>query len=598
VSLLAVAVYFGQYLTTPPNSSEGAVMMDYVQRFSDGQRLHFDVFDYYGPFAWLPFRVAYSLAGQQLIGVRVCLLALKLACVLLTYVLIRGLGSSFHAVLGSLVIALLLGQPWPFFQIPYAPHVALPTSLLVLCLLMHGGSARVCVAAILTAVLFWTKVNAGAFVFAGSLILVAYFPPPDPAFSRRRLRASPFAVGFLALLLPLVVALFLIFSREHVWTYFAYLSGPLLLGLAWAALWLARDVRDDRDIAGRIRVAAMYSAVTGCTWLVVLMATFGIRESGPYLREQIAVLTRLQLDVPMPGFGASGQYSSFNAHFWPELLCAPTVIALSWLGCRALSGRRTRGQEASATESRLAGLFAIGTFHNFVIYPRSDEAHLVQAVSFAVVIGFAMLAVIDTSAVTTRRPRSALRVAAALAGCLATASLLSLPAVGDFRASRDWHNPRLSRLRFHNARDVRANEVDLGVDYAQWDAWLDQVAQKVEALTEPGEEVMVLSGAQLINYASNTRPAGGRYSHFFYMIQMGLLDRKGFLELVPAPNFHALLSDPPRVVVLHDGDERIVNTLPELLHAIRGNPYVRVGVWGCFAVYQRRDRRVAQRPTG
>jgi hypothetical protein len=117
-------------------------------------------------------------------------------------------------------------------------------------------------------------------------------------------------------------------------------------------------------------------------------------------------------------------------------------------------------------------------------------------------------------------------------------------------------------------------------------------------LTEPGEEVLVLSGAQLVNYASNTRPAGGKYSHFFYMVQVGLLDRKAFLELMPASDFEALLRNPPRVVVLHDGDERILNTLPELLNAIVAKNYRRVGQWGYLSVYLRRDQRVAHRPAG
>lgn len=171
---------------------------------------------------------------------------------------------------------------------------------------------------------------------------------------------------------------------------------------------------------------------------------------------------------------------------------------------------------------------------------------------------------------------------------LAMTTLFARPRSIDFDLTfGDWANPRLSYLRYHTEADARAQELPVGMDYDQWDSYIDATAQQVDELTQDGEEVLVLSAAQLINYASNTEPAGGKYSHFFYLLRCGLLDRAAFLELMPKETLRRLLSSPPRVVVWQGRDEAILQALPELQSALSRVRYRHVSRWGPFAIWVR-----------
>ncbi|HEY6557686.1 MAG TPA: hypothetical protein VI072_10450 [Polyangiaceae bacterium] len=593
-ALACLFVYFAQYLTVPPNSSEGAVMMDYVHRLSEGQRLHFDVFDYYGPVAWLPYSFFYSAFGQQMIGVRVALLLLKLVSVILTYVLIRSLGRRFYAVFGALTVAVLVGQPWPFFQIPYAPHLTFPMMLCVWLLVfpvrLGAGWLRLVGAGVITALLLWTKVNTGAYVLAGVAVYLACWEPRADVVQRSSSRFSEAALRAVqGTGLVVVVVGFHWFLLAHLNAlYFVYLSLPLLVGTVWTARHLSEAWRAGRSAKPQLAAGAVYVASTLAVWAVLFVAYFGLEGGKAYVSEQLSVLSRFHYQSALLMPGARGQYQGFNEYFWPQLPWLTTLTALYWL----LTRHRRRAERDAAwlehAEARLAGLFIAGTLYCFVIYARGDESHLVQGVLGAAVVLFAMLAVIDNDERSDESRRSMGRWMLGFVTVLGMATLFARPRSIDFDLTfGDWANPRLTYLRYHTEADVRARELPLAMNYDQWDSYIDATAQQVDELTQDGEEVLVLSAAQLINYASSTEPAGGKYSHFFYLLRCGLLDRAAFFELVPKETIGRLLSSPPRVVVLQDGDAAITEALPELHSALRRVRYRYVSRAGPFAIWVR-----------
>lgn len=594
LAMCGLLVYFAQYLTVPPNSSEGAVMMDYVHRLSEGQRLHFDVFDYYGPAAWLPYSFFYRAFGQQMIGVRVLLLLLKLVSVLLTYAVIRSLGRRYYAVLGALTVTALVGQPWPFFQIPYAPHLTFPMMLSVWWLVFPEApriaSVRLIAAGVITGLLLWTKVNTGAYVLAGVAVYLACWAPlanQDPRSGSPPAETPLRAVQVLTVLLVAVGFVWFLLAHLNA-LYFVYLALPLIVALAWTLHHVVCEWRAGHSARSQLGAALVYGGSTLLVWAFVFVAYFGLAEGQAYVSEQLAVLSRFHYQVALPIPGARGQYRGFNEYFWPQLPCLTTALAVYWLMTRRRRHAERGAPSLSVAEARLAGLFLAGTLYGFVIYARGDEVHLVQGVLGAAVVLFGMLAVLDGVPRAGQTTGSVRRWGVAAVTMLAAATLFARPRRMDFDLTfGDWASPRLAYLRYHTEADARAEELPVGMDYDEWDSYIDATAQQVDRLTPDGEEVLVLGATQLINYASNTQPAGGKYSHFFYLLRCGLLDRAAFFELMPKETSQRLLAAPPRVVVWQGGDDDVILALPELKSALRRTPYRFVSRSGPFAVWVR-----------
>jgi hypothetical protein len=502
--------------------------------------------------------------------------------------LIGSLGRRFYAVLGALTVTVLVGLPWPFFQIPYAPHLTFPMMLgvwlLVFPVTLAAGWVRLAGAGVITGLLLWTKVNTGAYVLAGVAVYLACWAPQGEVAERASSRLSEAllrAVQGTGLLVVLVGFHWFLLAHLNA-LYFVYLSLPLLVASAWTGRHVSEAWRAGRSAKPQLRAAAVYVASTLLVSALVFVAYFGLEGGKAYVVEQLSVLSRFHYEAALLMPGAKGQYRGFNEYFWPQLPWLTTLTALYWL-----LTRRQRRAESDA-EARLAGLFIAGTLYGFVIYARGDESHLVQGVLGSAVVLFAMLAVIDSEARVHDSKRSMGRWMLGAVTLLAAATLFARPRSIDFDLTfGDWANPRLSYLRYHTAADARAQELRLDMDYDDWDSYIDATAQKVDELTRDGEEVLVMSPAQLINYASNTEPAGGKYSHFFFLLRCGLLDRAAFYELMPKESVRRLLSSPPRVVVWQGDDRAIVEKLPELDSALRRARYRHVSRVGPFAIWVR-----------
>jgi hypothetical protein len=415
---------------------------------------------------------------------------------------------------------------------------------------------------------------------------------PSEASAVPRLSVSRLEKGLRVLQLAGLLAafgMFHLFIRAHLLSlYFVYLSLPLCLVLYWTGRHVIREWRQARVTAPRLAVGSVYAVCTLATWAVLLLAFFGTHAWSAYIVEQIRVLSRLDIESPLPALGAHGQYPGFNRYYWPLLPWFVTAIVLDWLLISPQQQNLSRAEPFEIADARMAGLFTVVTLHSFVIYARGDESHLIQAVLPAAVIVFAMLPTVEVIEVSLPAKRARMRAITIGVTLIAVSTLVSLPSVSDFQLDRgDWSNPRLRYLRYHTPSDDRASELPVGMEYRQWDAYIDGASREVNALTRDGEEVLVLGGTQLLNYASNTLPAGGKYSHLFYMLRSGLLDRDSFLELMPEEVYARLLSDPPRVIVTQDGDDTVLEALPELSQTFRSSGYDFECRWGPFVIYTR-----------
>jgi hypothetical protein len=334
--------------------------------------------------------------------------------------------------------------------------------------------------------------------------------------------------------------------------------------------------------------AGLYLGVTLLAWGLFLFGYFG-GDAFKYLSEQASVLSRLDYARPFPALGARGSFGAFNTWLWPELPWLGSVLFVAWAVVRV---RRTRGDPArfssvAETDHVVVGLFAGFTLHSFVLYPRADESYLLAATLPAVLVVFVVLERLEQALVP--KFSWAPHAARALSGALVFAALplVSLPSADDYRFNgADWGSPRLRRLRYHPA-DYPTRLA--GRPLAEWDRSADLTARRIDALTTDGEAVLVLGKSQLLNFASNTEPVGGRYGHLFYLLRNGVLSRSAFLELVPRDVLRKLYAEPPRVLVEELGDRRLLELLPELQTALGRSRYELAGKWSVFRVYQLRD---------
>jgi hypothetical protein len=593
--LVAVVVYFLSYLTAAPNSAEGAVMIDYVHRTSNGERVFFDFFDYYGPINWwVPSRF-YLLAGQKEIGVRVYLVILKVVTVVAAYALVRRLADVLYALLAAVVVAALVGQPWTFFQIPYAPHLTLPfilvAWLLVLPPLGERPSLRIAGAALATATTLWIKVSAGAFLFVGVAFYFLYWLPAGAGSRARSPRGgstieTSFRLAELAGLGALLIV-FHAFMWKHVSVFYLVSSSlPLVVVCAWTSREVIERWRTGEPIAPRVRAASAYAASTVALWAAFLLAYFG-RSSRPYLVEQFRTFQRLRLETPFSTLGMEGEHHGFARWHWAELPWLVTVAGVGWLFLRFGRVGNGTAKPAPAADATIAGLWAMSSIHSFVTYPRSDDSHLVQAVVPAAPVLFVLLFHLE-GWLSSSRALSFARRALVGAAVLYASTIITLPPRSAFAMTfGDWKSPRLRYLTYHSHGNSDLGDgVFAGKSYAEWDSDLDQAAQTIDSLAGDGEEVLVLGRAQILNYASNTKPFGGRYSHFFHLARYRLLDAKGFRELVPADAMARLTRTPPRLFVL-DGDSTLVEAVPEIGASLARGRYLMVGRSGPIRVYQR-----------
>jgi hypothetical protein len=230
------------------------------------------------------------------------------------------------------------------------------------------------------------------------------------------------------------------------------------------------------------------------------------------------------------------------------------------------------------------------TLQDFVIYSRAGEPQLIQAIVPAAAALFVFASQLER--LTWGGIKHA-RVALAVAVVAGISTIFVFPLPGSYSLGKGtWANPRLAGLHYSPPSVPYFTFHRPGERYDMLDASLESAARQIASLTSRGETILVLGETELVTYASGTEPVGGRYSPLFYLLRAGMLDREGFLSLLPRTSYRKLLDDPPRLMVSEDGKDVLLELLPELAASLRSKRYRAVGRHGFFTIFQREERTV------
>ncbi|MBN1656534.1 MAG: hypothetical protein JXA30_22375 [Deltaproteobacteria bacterium] len=577
LGLALVLFYFAQSFRLPPNTVDGALILGYLEEMCQGGLPYWNFIDLYGPLNWLFPYLFYRLADQQAWGVNLWMIVLKVITIGITLKLVAKLGNIFFALLSAMVSVLLLGQHWQLLNTPYASHTSYPLVLVVWYLLLYAPYARwrinLIVAGLLTAMILWTKINTGVFLLAAGLFYTFYWAPvPVERAGRKqeernesRGRYRGFRAAQIAGLLAYGIVFLAYISKHFNAMYFLYLGLPLLICLAWTAREIARRHRAEETIAHHLELWLLYLASTLCAWSAFFLAYYGPKGGLDYLSEQYAILTSMHYEQPFLAPGAKSYYQAFSTYYWLQLPWLLTALFLAWLLLYNRLARDPSGQQASRrARIQLSGLWLFYTLHAFVIYPRSDEAHMFQAIIAAVPVLFLLLFHIEKLLV--RRRLKLVRSLLAFTVLWACSTLAIAPNFEVFaRDNGDWYGERLRYIKFRPKKLKGVGSTSNHITDHDWDIATNRTSICVDLLTRDGDEVLILTSNQLINYQSKTLPFAGGYRYLFYLLINDLLSRRKLEKLVPREIVYRLLHQPPRVIVSALGLPPMQRHFPEII---------------------------------
>ena len=564
---VAVAFYVAQHGRLGPNHVDGGLLLGYIQTIAEGGRPYFDFVDLYGLASWPLPALFYIAAGQKVWGLRLWLVVAKLAALALSFVLARRLSGADRWAWGAVVLlAILLGLPWQLLQTIYAFLPTLVLELGAIALVLRRPSPtpwHLAGAGVLTGLALCTKLNGGAMLWAGLMFVAFYCPAVTGGAARavvvgrglRRLTRIAQVAGLLA-----YATVFQLFIREfYNGLYALYLTVPLLLMLAWAA----RNLPAPAAFTAHVRAWAICALVPPLSALLLLGAYLG-SALPDYLRDMGAILARLEYARPIPPIGKAGHYVGFNEFLWPQFPWLVTLVfALWWRLCGRRDSTEGRG---SGDPSWVAALFAFHVCKLFVMYSRTDESHLHQAMLLGAVLLPTMWSGVVAHASANFAPgfrQGALRFAGPAFIVFACATLGTRPR-GELLASTadSWGTPRLAGIRYARDPDPYVRPFHPRIGPRRWDQITDLAARYIDQHTEDGAEVFVLARNELLNFASHTRPAGGRDRYYWYLFKNEHFRAEDVRAVAPPDLVRRLWVDPPTMIVRAFRDNRIEQAFP------------------------------------
>ncbi|HEX7672261.1 MAG TPA: hypothetical protein VF395_21845 [Polyangiaceae bacterium] len=628
------ALYFFQSSTLAPNQTDDGLLLQYIDAMAHGERPFFDFVDAYGLVNWILPVTFYKAFGNRVWGVRMWMILLKVitvaAAYLLTHALAReplvtelpGTGGAadeesrgktgplgrghFYAGFSALFTTILLGAQWQSLQTAYAFITVMPIVLFgwyfLLCAPLRDPKKNVAVAALLTAMAIWTKLNTGMYLFAGGLFSYFFWVPRtldgeassgEGRKTERRIFVQLRVVGAMA-----YAVLFSLSIRRYfnVW-FFLFLTLPLVIGLGWSMIATTRSEASKVDPRAHLEPFFRYLLTTLALSLLVLFGYYG-KHAGEYARELSGILSHIKYTAPFPALGKPGLYVGLNEYYWLELPWLLTALFVVWIFAGSGRGAPTFGEEWPRRRAQVSSLFVLITLHTFVMYARSDETHIFQALVLVMPVLFVVLAQLDAF-LCARRPsiRFPLRFGLVSFGLLYAGTLAVMPTMDAFAIGQsDWTSPKFEHLRYRRLNSPYVREFATQLYDRDWDIADDQAAAYVKSISLHDEEMLLLTANRLVYLNSDTRPIGGRYHFFFYLASVGLLDREGFDALVPKSVVDDILERPPRVIVAGIGWVPLAVVFPEFAW-IRDNYYEQTRHYRHIIVYELRiDGEPVQSP--
>lgn len=585
-------LYFFQSSQLGPNHTDEGLILQCIEYMAHGKRPFFDFADAYGLLNWVFPVLFYKAFGYRVWGVRMWMILLKVITVATAYVFVRGMldepgvvddararrrGKVYGALtyVGTLV---LLGEQWQSLQTAYAFITVMPLTIgawyLLLCRPFEKPEYNVIGAGVITACAIWTKLNTGMYLLSGGLFAYFYFVPvelPDVYSRGTAVLSHPAARKWFGVARTAGLAaygfLFCFSIRQHfnVW-FFLYLVVPLFIALAWTANTARLENEPDTALVAYFGPFRLYFGVSVGLALAILFGYYG-KYALPYATELSKLLSLIHYTAPFPDIGKPGGYKGLNDYYWLQVPWLFTLVFVAWMVLGQRLGERAYGAEWPRKRGQVSALFMLMTLHTFVMYARSDETHIYQALVLDVPALFAVIGQIDAflGALSPTAPFP-LRLALSGFGLFYVQSLVVLPTADTFRIGRgDFHNPKLEHLRYRREHSPYVRDLSMDIWDHEWDMVEDKAAAYVQSMSQPHEEVLLLTADRLVYFNSDTEPVGGRYDFFFYLASVGLLDREGIDQLVPAELIQDILVRPPRIIVSSMGRVPLAEVFPEFV---------------------------------
>jgi hypothetical protein len=410
--------------------------------------------------------------------------------------------------------------------------------------------------------------------------------------SAKSARAAPLWVTVLRFgsALGVAFALCAYVSAHFELLYVAYLVLPLLLTIGTALF--ASDQPDQAAMYRRLRYLGIYAGGTLAFSALILVGYYGFAGAADYGRELFDIITTIQYRREFPALGKPILYLGLNEYYWLQLPWLLTALYGVWLALQRHFGARSYGRAWPDKRREVSAVFLLATLHAFVLYPRSDDMHLFQALLMTVPALFVVLAQLDGF---LRQWRPGLGVhfrEGVLVLCALYASTIFVqPTLDVFHTQPgDYANARLELLDYRKAREDHLMPSPSRLSDREWDIMLDSTARYVDSITEENEPILVLSDQRLVHGASGTTSVGGRHAFYFYLVSTGLLDREGFDKIVPPEVIQNILDNPPRVIVTFDERNPMMRAFPEL-RRLRDQRYVHTKLFRYMRVYELKSAR-------
>ena len=612
---LFAAFYFFQSSTVGPNQTDEGLILQCIQNMAHGQRPFFDFADAYGLLNWVFPVTFYKLFGYRVWGVRMWMILLKVITVGVAYFLVRSLTDEQDTVtlpssrrrgklyagfafVGTMV---LLGAQWQSLQTAYAFITVMPLTLgawyFILGSPMKRPQDNVIGAGILTACAIWTKLNTGMYLLSGGLFAYFFWIPvrlTGKLSSGTALLGLPGARAWFGRARVLgamaYAALFCFSIRAHynVW-FFLYLVVPLFIALVWSAVTTRPEDDPETPLADYFAPFRLYFGVAVALSLVILFGYYG-SSAFAYASELSKLLSLIHYTAPFPALGMPGGYIGLNEYYWLELPWVLTAMFVLWLVLGRRWGVPAYGADWPRRRAQVSALFMLMTLHTFVMYARSDETHIYQALVLVIPVLFVVVAQIDAF-LGARSKSSPFVLRFGLIGFgvpYVFFSLFVLPTADTFRIDRgDWSNPKLDHLRYRRVKSPYVRDLSMDLTDHDWDKAEDDAAAYIKSVSEPDEQMLLLTANRLLYLNSNTEPVGGRYDFFFYLASVGLLDREGIDQLVPRNLVLDILNRPPRIIVSSIGHVPLGDVFPEFA-IMREQFYVQTHHFRHILIYELR----------
>jgi hypothetical protein len=552
---LAFAAGYGWLSRMGIDLVDEGYFLDLGTRVQAGQLPYRDFDTYYTPGIFYVNSAVLTIFGANLLPARLAMVAVRLGCALLAYVLARRLAGPAFAAVPALLIAvagILAGfhPGWP----------ALLATLLMLAALVraHDSHSRrwLALAGAAAAMAFAFKQNVGAFALLGAvgyvvlvsasqagvllLLLRALFAAALALVSHRFLEPLLDPTFAIAVWLPLVASLIVLVAwSDPLWNRLclglgsllrdgaALALGAALLTTAWLVplmLALGFDNTPVSVFVGQVNQGALIFALDGLprataslalvAAVAPLAAAFTLRPrptalAAPTVAAGAVLLVVFQFPTRGPPLDPLTsrpelfpRLAALDLELGSLLIFLPAVCA--WTALGLLAQQRCRGLRVPPA----AWFVLVGALAQLALFPRADVAHAVLGGAPLLIVGAWVLSTVH----------SALSRGLPLAGTAATfATLLVLPAAAI--APHLYGRSVALRHAAEPVSAVSAEYVPLGLDRADVLLQQGQSQPLREAITfvrdgtPPGQPLFAYPMDPLVNFLAD-RPNPTRFDHF------------------------------------------------------------------------------------